>query len=372
MSLSGSLSGRVGAFGAAAAALLTRAGRAARPVLTDGSAGADLEELLLATPADRPLSIAQTAALVERITMEADLRNALVAGDLVLRYHPIVELPTGRTIAFETLCRWRHWSKGLLGPAQFIPLAEESGLIVAIGGWALEESTRRLAQWRGRLPEAGTVDVTVNLSAAELRDPGLVDRAAQALDTSGIPAGRLVVEVAEAAAYLEPEEPAVRNLAGLGELGIGLAIDDIGAPRRGSCTGHPLGTWLWDRPVRLMKIDRGVTALLGNPIDDGPEGAAAVIRAGRLLTSVLAAGADRDVPVVAKGIETPEQLARLMALGSRAGQGFLFARPMDPADAEAYLRRRRILSPPEVTDATLVHAAADPAQHAGDPGRRAL
>ena len=299
MSLSGSLSGRVGALGAAAA---------------------------------------QT--LVERLTMEADLRNALVAGDLVLRYHPIVDLHTGQTIAFETLCRWRHWSKGLLGPATFMPLAEESGLIVAIGGWVLEESTRRLAQWQTRLADAGTVDVTVNLSAAELRDPGLVDRAAQALDSAGLPAERLVVEVTEAAAYAEPQEPAVSNLAGLSELGIGLAIDDLGAPRHGSCSGHTdLDNWLWDRPVRLVKIDRGVTAQLGNAVDEDGEGAASVLRAGRVITTALSEARARDVPLVAKGIETTEQLARLVRLGCPAGQGFLFARPMDPSDAETYLRR---------------------------------
>ena len=340
MSLSGSLSGRVGAFGAAAAALLARAGRAL-PAPAAGSAGADLEELLLATPAERPLSMAQTAALVERITMEADLRNALVAGDLVLRYHPIVNLPTGHTAAFEALCRWRHWSRGLLGPAQFMPLAEESNLIVGIGGWVLDESTRRLAQWRTRLASADTIDVTVNLSAVELRDRGLVDRAAMALEISGLPSERLVVEVTEAAAYAESHEPAVRNLSALADLGVGLAIDDIGAPRRCSPTGHPdFDTWLWDRPVRLVKIDRGVTALLGNAVDDAGDGTASVIRAGRLLTAVLEVARDRDVPVVAKGIETTEQLARLTQLGCPAGQGFLFARPMDPADAEAYLRQK--------------------------------
>jgi Amt family ammonium transporter len=339
MSLSGSLSGRAGAFGAAAAALLTRASRA-RHLLAAGSTGADLEELLLATPAERPLSMAQTAALVERLTMEADLRHALVAGDLVLRYHPIVDLDFGRIVAFETLSRWRHWSKGLLGPAQFMPLAEETGLIVAIGGWVLEESCRRLALWRTRLAEAGDVDVTVNLSAVELRDRGLVDRAAQALDASGLPAERLVVEVTEAAAYAEPQAPAIENLSALTDLGVGLAIDDIGAPRRGSRSGHPdLDSWLWDRPVRLMKIDRGVTAVLGNAADAGERGADSLRRAVRLLGAVLAVAAERDVPVVAKGIETPQQLAQLSRLGCPAGQGFLFARPMDPADAEAYLRR---------------------------------
>jgi EAL domain-containing protein (putative c-di-GMP-specific phosphodiesterase class I) len=346
MSLSGSLSGRVGALSAAASALLSRVGRALPPPAA-GSAEADLEELLLATPAERRLSMAQTAALVERITMEADLRNALVAGDLVLRYHPIVGLHSGQTIAFEALCRWRHWSKGLLGPAQFMPLAEESGLIVAVGGWVLEESVRRLARWRARLDDADTVDVTVNLSAVELRDPGLIDRAAKALDASGLPAGRLVVEVTEAAAYAEPQDPAIANLAGLSELGVGVAIDDVGAPHGGSRTGHPdLDTWLWDRPVRMVKIDRGVTALLGNAVDQNGERAGSALSADRLLSAarlldaVLATARDRDIPVVAKGIETTEQLALLTQLGCPAGQGFLFARPMDPADAEAYLRQK--------------------------------
>ena len=187
------------------------------------------------------------AALVERITMEADLRNALVTGDLVLRYHPIVDLPTGHTIAFEALCRWRHWSKGLLGPAQFMPLADESGLILGIGAWVLEESTRRLVQWRARLADAGTVDVTVNLSAVELHDPALIDRASKALDSSGLPAERLVVEVTEAAAGTEPRDPAARNLGartrrpgggqGNRDTGTAGAAHPAGLPRR---AGLPL------------------------------------------------------------------------------------------------------------------------------------
>jgi Amt family ammonium transporter len=276
-------------------------------------------------------SIAETAALVERITTQADLRNALVAGDLVLRFQPIVDLGTGRVLAFETLCRWRHWSKGLLGPAQFLLLAEETGLIVPIGGWVLEESCRRLALWRGRLTEAGAVDVTVNLSVPELRDRGLVDRAAQALDASGLPAERLVAEVNEAAAYAEPQEPAVENLSALSDLGIGIAIDDIGVSRRPDPDG-----WLWSLPLRMIKVERGVAASLagGAPADGIPAG-----RAGRILASALRLAAGRGVPAVIKGIETAEQLEAFHSFGCRAGQGFLFARPMDAADAEAYLRR---------------------------------
>jgi len=338
MSLSGLLSGRVGAFGAAAATVFNRAGLNRAGLNKAGpsaaSAAADLEELLLATPAGFPLgrspSIAQTAALIERITLEADLRHAVVAGDLVLRYHPIVDLATGRTVAFETLCRWRHWSKGLLGPAQFIPLAEETGLMVAIGAWVLEESCRRLGKWRARLGEAGDVDVTVNLSAAELRDRHLVDRTAAALDTAGLPPHRLVVEVNEEAACGDPEQPAADNLAALVDLGVGLAIDDIGAPRPGRPDGCPdLDSWLWTLPVRLLKLDRSVIATLGER--PGPAGA--------ILATTLQLAADREVPVVAKGVETPDQLAWLYRLGCPAGQGFLFARPMDPADAEAHLRR---------------------------------
>ena len=282
-------------------------------------------------------SRADTAAMVERITMEAELRGARVAGDLVLRYPPIVDLATNRVRAFETLCRWRHWSKGLLGPAQFLPLAEETGLIVPIGGWVLDESCRRLASWRARLPGADAVDVTVNLSAPELRDRALVDRTAQALDASGLPAERLVVEVNEAAAYADSQAPAVENLSALSDLGVGIAIDDVGVPRAGNRYGRPdPDGWLWNLPVRMIKVERGVAASLagGAPPDDVPSG-----RAGRILASALRLSAGRGVPVVVKGIETAEQLDTFRSLGCPAGQGFLFARPMDPADAEAYLRR---------------------------------
>ena len=277
-------------------------------------------------------SLTETAALVERLTMEADLRQALVAGDLVLRYQPIVDLKGGHVLAFETLCRWRHWSRGLLGPAQFLPLAEETGLIVPIGAWVLEEASRRLAAWRGRRPGIGDVAVTINLSAAELRDRGLVDRTAWALDTAGLPPERFLVEVNEAAAYAAAEDRAARNLRALTELGVGVAVDDVGLPRPGNRSGLPdPDGWLWALPVRLLKIDRSVAVGLGQ----GP----AETRAGRTLAAAVGLAAERGIPAVAKGIETADQLAELYRRGCPAGQGFLFARPMDPADAEAYLRR---------------------------------
>jgi len=274
---------------------------------------------------------ASLAAMVDRITLEADLRDALVAGDLVLRYQPIIELATGRTLALESLCRWRHWSRGLLGPADFLPLAEETGLIVPLGAWVLKETCRRLAVWRGRLPEAGGLEATVNLSGAELRHSGLADRAAQALDAAGLPADRLVVEISEATVSEGDQDPAERNVRALIELGVGLAVDDVGAPRPGNRTGRPdADGWLWSLPVRRLKIDRSVAAGLGN----GAGG-----RAGRALAAALALAGERGVPAVAKGIETPEQLTRFNRLGCAAGQGFLFARPLDPADVPSYLRR---------------------------------
>jgi diguanylate cyclase len=279
-------------------------------------------------------STASVAAMVDRITLEADLRDALVAGDLVLRYQPIVELAGGRTLALESLCRWRHWSRGLLGPADFLPLAEETGLIVPLGAWVLKETCRRLAVWRGRLPEATTLAGTVNLSPAELRHPGVVDRAAQALDAAGLPAGRLIVEISEATAYDGEQQSAERNLRALVELGVGLAVDDVGAPRPGNRTGRPdPDSWLWTLPVRMLKIDRSVAAGLGNA------GGGAGSRAGRALAAALALAGERGIPAVAKGIETPDQLARFHRLGCAAGQGFLFARPLDPADVAGHLRR---------------------------------
>lgn len=257
----------------------------------------------------------------------------------------------GRVLAFETLCRWRHWSRGLLGPAHFMPLAEETGLITAVGAWVLEESVRRLAQWRSRVVDDGGLYVTVNLSEVELRDRGLVDRTAHALDVAGLPAGRLVVEVNEAAAYAEPQDRAARNLRALIELGVGLAVDDVGAPRPGHRSGRPdLDGWLWDLPVRLVKVDRGVVARLedgaghertGATADRSASGSAGEAPGGarRLLAEAIGLAAERGALTVAKGVETPDQLAELYRLGCPAGQGFLFARPMDPADAEAYLRR---------------------------------
>jgi len=278
-------------------------------------------------------SMDETAALVERFTMAADLRQALVAGDLVLRYQPIVDLAGGQVIAFETLTRWRHWSRGLLGPARFLPLAEETGVIVDIGAWVLDESCRRLAGWQGRLADAHGLDVTVNLSAVELRDRGLVDRAAQALDAAGLPAERLAVEVNEAAAYAEPQQDrAARNLRALTDLGVGLAVDDVGLPRPGNRLGAPdPDGWLWALPVRMLKIDRGVIAGLGHR--------SAGNRAGRALAAAVRLAHERGVVAVAKGVERPDQLGELYRQGCPAGQGFLFARPMDGADAEAYLRR---------------------------------
>jgi Amt family ammonium transporter len=277
-------------------------------------------------------SMAETAALVERLTMEADLRQALVAGDLVLRYQPIVDLDGGDVVAFETLCRWRHWSRGLLGPAQFLPLAEETGLIVPIGAWVVEEAARRLAAWHSRLARVDRIDVTVNLSAAELRDRGLVDRTAAALDSAGLAPERFLVEVSEAAAYAEPEDRAARNLRALTELGVGLAVDDVGLPRPGNRRGLPdPDGWLWALPVRMLKIDRSVAIGLG----PGPEDS----RASLTLAAAVGLAAERGIPAVAKGIETADQLAALYRRGCPAGQGFLFARPLDPADAEAYLRR---------------------------------
>jgi Amt family ammonium transporter len=277
-------------------------------------------------------SLTQTAALVERLTLEADLRQALVAGDLVLRYQPIVDLDRGSVVAFETLCRWRHWARGLLGPAHFLPLAEETGLMVPIGAWVVEEASRRLAGWRSRLPGVDALEVTVNLSATELRDRGLVDRVASALDTAGLPAPRFVVEVNEAAAYAEGQDRAARNLRALVELGVGLAVDNVGLPRPGHRRGLPdPDGWLWALPVRLLKIDRSVATGLGQGGDDS--------RATRTLAAAVVLAADRGIPAVAKGIETADQLAELYRRGCPAGQGFLFARPMDPSDAENWLAR---------------------------------
>jgi EAL domain-containing protein (putative c-di-GMP-specific phosphodiesterase class I) len=274
------------------------------------SASDSASEGSTATPERRPSSAG----------LEAELRQALDGGDFVLRYEPVIELTTGRVAAFEALVQWRHWAQGLIEPGAFLPVAEESGLIVPLGAWVLEEACRKLASWRSRFPEADDLSVAVNLSARELATPGLAQRVADILELTGVPGTGLMVEATEAATM---DPTAMANLDGLAALGVGLTLDRVGAGR--ATLAH-----LRRLPARVLKIDRTLVAGVSAAGSD-----AAALAAG-----YLGFGADLGLVVAAVGVETADQLAWLSRHGCRYAQGFLFAHPMDATEADAFLERR--------------------------------
>ncbi len=247
------------------------------------------------------------AHLAEHLQTERALRRAVEAGELRALYQPIVALREGRLAAVEALVRWEQSDGGQLEPAEFLPFAEECGLIVPIGAWLLEEACRQAARWRG---DSSNTPVTmhVNLSERQFAEPHLVDLVHEVLAATGTEPDQLCLEVTERVLGTNPTSAAttLKRLAGLG---VQVAIDDFG-------TGYSSITSLKALPIGALKIDRSLVARLdGDPDDDAV--AAAVIGLARTL----------GLTVIAEGVETPRQLARLDQLGCDFAQGYLFARP---------------------------------------------
>jgi EAL domain-containing protein (putative c-di-GMP-specific phosphodiesterase class I) len=225
-----------------------------------------------------------------------------------MHYQPIVELQSGNPIGYEALMRWTHPGLGSVSPTEFIPVAEDSGLIVPLGRWALREACAFAASLGPDGPPVG-----VNLSPRQLAYPGIVDDVLAALAHGGVPAGRLLLELTESA-FLEESESPLPALERLKRLGIRLALDDFG-------TGYSSLAYLQRFPLDSLKIDR---AFVAEMTEDG--------RAAALVQAVVTMARSLDLTVVPEGIETEAQRQALLALGCRYGQGFLFGRPL-PASA---------------------------------------
>ena len=245
----------------------------------------------------------------ERLGMENALRRAPERGELRALYQPIVRLSDGVVIAAEALVRWEHPDRGLLEASQFVPLAEETGMIVPIGGWMLEEACRQAATWPGN---GHAPAVSVNLSARQLSRADLVDAVAAALASSGLDPDRLWLEITESV-LMEDADTAVAALRRLRALGVHLSVDDFG-------TGYSSLAYLRRFPVDSLKVDRSFVAGL----TDDPEDSA-------IVEAVVSMAHSLKLSVVAEGVETDEQLARLRALGCELAQGFLFAAPVPSA-----------------------------------------
>jgi EAL domain-containing protein (putative c-di-GMP-specific phosphodiesterase class I) len=254
--------------------------------------------------------------LLDRLTLEGDLRRAVRAGELRLAYQPIVDLESGRIVSVESLARWDHATLGAVPPSRFIPLAEQTGLIIQLGRWALEESCRQVAEWDARAPGLAGIGISVNVSAYQLADPGFIEAVEIALERSGIEAGRLSIELTESSLIGDGRHTDIA-LERLRSLGVGLQVDDLG-------TGYSTLSNLTRIPISGLKIDR----MFISPVAHSNKDAAVV-------SAVIAFGRSLDLAVIAEGIETPEQLERLRELGCEFGQGYLLARPETPAGLEA-------------------------------------
>jgi diguanylate cyclase (GGDEF)-like protein len=253
----------------------------------------------------------------ERRQLESDLRLALERGELELHYQPLFDLEQNRICSFEALLRWNHPGRGLISPVDFIPVAEDTGLIVPIGAWVVREACRQAARWPGQ------IRIAVNVSPVQFHRGSLHDTILSALATSGLAPERLEVEITESI-FLEGSETTLRLLHALRTLGVRVALDDFG-------TGYSSLSYLQSFPFDKLKIDR---SFIHNLLTR--DGATAIVHAITELANAL------GIETTAEGVEETAQLMELRAHGCSSVQGFLFAEPMTAADVDQLFRDDRV------------------------------
>ena len=258
------------------------------------------------------------ARVIDHMQTENDLRRALQRQELELYYQPIISMRDRSIVSMEALLRWNHPERGLLAPAAFIPVAEESRVILPIGRWVLRDACRRAAAWQATQPDSAPIGVAVNLSARQLADPQLEQYVTEALESSGIDASTLRLELTESA--LIEDTPALeRTLKRLKGLGVGLVLDDFGV-------GFSSLGYLKHLPLSAIKLDRSFVQDLAEGSQDVP-----IVRAVTDMAKAL------EMDVVAEGVETEEQLQAIEDLGCGFAQGFHFARPVPTSKVDALL-----------------------------------
>ncbi len=262
------------------------------------------------------------AAAVARLEMRTELQRAVKAEQFTLRYQPIVDLQTERMVGCEALVRWEHPHRGTISPAEFIPLLEESGLIVQLGQFILVEACKQAALLQLENPQDTPLSMSVNVSARQLQRAQIVDEVRSALEISGIPPSSLVLELTESV-MMQDVDTAILRLEELRGLGVRLAIDDFG-------TGYSSLNYIRHFPIDILKIDKSFVSDSEHDKDVAAL-TATIVDLARIL----------DVRAVAEGIEEIEQVHRLRDMGCELGQGYYFARPLTGADILALSRRRR-------------------------------
>ncbi len=256
--------------------------------------------------------------MVERLALEEDLRLALELQQMELFYQPLVSLEQRRIVGLEALVRWRHPTRGIILPGAFVPVAEESGLILPLGRWVLNEACRQLARWSTE-PGIDLPFLSVNLSGRQLAEPGLPEQLAEILRRTGAPPARLALELTETVLMEETTSPTA-TLQDLKALGVDLLLDDFG-------TGYSSLNHVKRFPIGAIKVDRAFTAGVADEEADR-----------HILRAIVSMAHALDVRVVGEGVETPEQARWLRHLGINLAQGYAFARPAPAVAVEALLR----------------------------------
>jgi len=255
----------------------------------------------------------------DAVALESELRSALEKNELDVYYQPIVHLPDENVAGFEALLRWRHPQRGLLLPDEFIAHAEETGLIVALGRFALERAARDLAEWQRYFPIEPPLSVSVNVSKRQFRDPDFAALVKSVLAQHELAAGTLKLEITESA--ISTSENAGAVISELEKLGIGLAIDDFG-------TGVSTLGQLREVPFDILKVDKSFLA----PAGDGNESMV-------VLNSIVSLAKDLNRTLVIEGVETDEDLTRVKAMGCEYAQGFFYSVPLSASDVLNFIAR---------------------------------
>jgi EAL domain-containing protein (putative c-di-GMP-specific phosphodiesterase class I) len=246
---------------------------------------------------------------LERLRLETDLRRAVEQGEFLLHYQPVVSLRTGRVTGLEALIRWQHPERGLVHPADFIPIAEETGLILPIGKWVLLEACERIKAWQEAYPRKEPLTMGVNLSVKQFAQPDLIDQIKTAIETTGVAPGSLQLEITESS-IIDKGRAAISILSRIRELGPQVYLDDFG-------TGYSSLSYLHGLPIDAIKIDRAFVSSMDT--DD---------KNLRLVRTILTLAEIVGVRAEAEGISTSEQLRELRALNCEQGQGYLFSAPI--------------------------------------------
>jgi EAL domain-containing protein (putative c-di-GMP-specific phosphodiesterase class I) len=254
------------------------------------------------------------ASTVARLQLEAELRRAIERQEFQNYYQPIISLDTGRIKGFEALVRWQHPTRGLVSPAEFIPIAEETGLIFPLGQQVLREACRQMYIWQARFFDSQPLIISVNISRRQFTQPDLIDQVIQILRETSLPAASLTLEITEGMVMADPAST-VSQLSQLRSLGVKLSIDDFG-------TGYSSLSCLHRFPLDTLKIDRAFVCRMR--VDEESRG---------IVQTILTLAHNLGLDVTAEGVETVEQLDLLRKLGCEHGQGYYFSKPVDAESA---------------------------------------